>query len=78
VYVGPIRAEFDLQQMKIYRVAAAETNDPGNYLRVIDDSGEDYLYPARFFEAISLSDGLCRKLRLRPRSLRSPAHRASA
>ena len=43
-----------LEPRKIYRVtpdAAAEARD---YLRIIDESGEDYLYPADYFEPITL------------------------
>lgn len=34
---------------KIYKVAPPQEND-GEMLRVIDGSGEDYLYPASYFE----------------------------
>ena len=54
VYLGPSGAEVDLEPMKIYRLAPAEANDPKDYLRVIDESGEDYLYPQRLFERIIL------------------------
>ena len=43
-----------LQKRKIYialRDAAAEKH---NMLRIIDESGEDYLYPKAFFRAIAL------------------------
>ena len=42
----------DLQVWKVYRLlpdAAAAAED---YLRVVDDSGEDYLYPASRFVAV--------------------------
>jgi hypothetical protein len=43
-----------LELHKIYRVLpdkdAAEDND----IRVVDESGEDYLYPASFFAAIKV------------------------
>lgn len=34
---------------RVYKVASPEEND-GDMLRVIDGSGEDYLYPAEYFE----------------------------
>lgn len=54
VYVGPSDTEVDLEPMKIYRLAAPEANDPKDYLRVIDESGEDYLYPQHLFEPITV------------------------
>ncbi|MCC6682922.1 MAG: hypothetical protein IT445_18645 [Phycisphaeraceae bacterium] len=55
VYVGPADAEVDLEPMKIYRVAHSEPGDPTDYLRVIDESGESYLYPQSQFEPITVS-----------------------
>jgi hypothetical protein len=40
---------------KVYKLAPPEAND-GDLLRVIDESGEDYLYPATYFEPLSISD----------------------
>jgi hypothetical protein len=34
---------------RVYKVAPPAEND-GDLLRVIDETGEDYLYPARYFE----------------------------
>ena len=56
VYLGPADAEVDLEPMKIYRVAEAEPNDPPGHVRVVDESGEDYLYPMRMFERIALPE----------------------
>jgi len=39
----------DLQLRKVYSVLPAEEADRAGCLRVIDDSGEDYLYPAEYF-----------------------------
>lgn len=55
VYIGPADRQTDLQPLKIYRLAPAQAGDPKNYVRVIDDSGEDYLYPHRYFEPIAVS-----------------------
>ena len=38
---------------KIYRVIRPEQND-GPSLRVVDEEGEDYLYPPRRFTRVSL------------------------
>ena len=39
---------------KAYRVIRPQPNDPKHLLRVIDEEGEDYLYPAEYFAAIEL------------------------
>jgi hypothetical protein len=39
----------DLEVGQVYKVALPREND-GDMLRVIDASGEDYLYPADYFE----------------------------
>jgi len=49
-----------LEKRKIYvalRDAAAEKH---NMLRIIDESGEDYLYPKAFFRAIALPQSIRR------------------
>lgn len=45
----------DLELNKVYPVVEAETSDPEDYIRVIDESEDDYLYPASMFEMVSLS-----------------------
>lgn len=48
----------DLELRKIYRVLPDEAAAEDNYLRVVDESGEDYLYPADYFLPIELSKDL--------------------
>ena len=48
----------DLELRKIYQVLPDETAAEDSYLRVIDESGEDYLYPADYFLPIELSKDL--------------------
>jgi len=48
----------DLELRKIYRVLPDKAAAEDNYIRVIDESGEDYLYPADYFLAIALSKDL--------------------
>ncbi len=43
-------SEEDLERGKVYQVVADEVAAASGYLRVIDESGEDYLYPKIFFE----------------------------
>lgn len=45
----------DLELRKIYQVLPDEAAAEDDYIRVIDDSGEDYLYPAQYFIAIKLA-----------------------
>jgi hypothetical protein len=44
----------DLQIGKIYRALRPRKNDTPDMIRVIDDSAEDYLYPADWFVPIDL------------------------
>lgn len=45
----------DLELHKLYQVLPDEEATKVGYLRVIDESGEDYLYPAERFAAVDLS-----------------------
>ena len=44
----------DLEVRKIYRVMPDKSASEDDLLRIIDESGEDYLYPAAYFMAIEL------------------------
>lgn len=46
--------EPDLELRKVYQVLPDEAGAKENYLRIIDESGEDYLYPASYFVLIKL------------------------
>jgi hypothetical protein len=46
--------EVDLIVGKIYRALKAERGDRAADIRVIDESGEDYLYPRAWFVPIDL------------------------
>jgi hypothetical protein len=52
----------DLDVGKIYRVLADEAAARDGYTRVIDESGEDYLYPAAYFVPIALPEAAERAL----------------
>jgi len=47
-------AEPDLQSRKVYRILPDRHASKDNYIRVIDESGEDYLYPNRYFVLLKL------------------------
>lgn len=44
----------DLERRKVYRVIPDKKADKDGYLRVVDESGEDYLYPASYFVRLHL------------------------
>jgi hypothetical protein len=53
----------DLVVRKVYPILPDERAEKGKYLRVIDESGEDYLYPASYFIVIALPQKAERALR---------------
>ena len=44
----------DLEVSKIYQVLPDDRASKEGYLRIVDESGEDYLYPESFFLFIEL------------------------
>ena len=44
----------DLEKRKIYQMLPDEEADKEGYIRVIDESGEDYLYPQSYFIVVQL------------------------
>ena len=44
----------DLERGKVYRVLADGAAENEGYLRVVDDSDEDYLYPESYFVLVNL------------------------
>ena len=63
-----------LERWKIYRVLPDSRAAADHLLRVLDESGEDYLFPAACFTAIALSPAL---VRLYGRGGRRPTGRAA-
>ncbi|NJL01481.1 MAG: hypothetical protein HC910_13310 [Spirulinaceae cyanobacterium SM2_1_0] len=47
-----------LEIRKLYQVLPDPAADRHQLIRIIDESGEDYLYPRRYFLPIPLSDTL--------------------
>jgi hypothetical protein len=54
--------EVSLERRKIYQVIPDRDAEKQGQLRVIDESGEDYLYPATFFAFIKLPRTLHRRV----------------
>ena len=46
--------EAALELRKLYQIVPPEKNDPADWLRIIDESGEDYLYCGERFVVITL------------------------
>ncbi|HVA51495.1 MAG TPA: hypothetical protein VNH11_34450 [Pirellulales bacterium] len=46
----------DLTAWKLYRVLPDEKAAQESYLRIVDDSGEDYLYPMQRFVEVEVSE----------------------
>jgi hypothetical protein len=47
-------AENDFVPAKLYPVLEPVEKDPQDYFRVVDESDEDYLYPAKYFQLVDL------------------------
>jgi len=45
----------DLEIRKIYEVLPDENAAKDDYIRIIDESGEDYLYPLNYFYPIEIA-----------------------
>jgi hypothetical protein len=52
----------DLQHRKVYQVLPDESSAEDGYIRVIDESGEDYLYPRDYFVPIELPQAVQKAL----------------
>ena len=53
-----------LEKRKLYRTLPDASANTHNLIRVVDESGEDYLYPAKWFVAITLPQTIARALAL--------------
>ncbi|MBM2816533.1 MAG: hypothetical protein HW421_3295 [Ignavibacteria bacterium] len=54
--------EASLEIRKLYQTIEKEELDPKGYLRIIDESGEDYLYPSNYFIEVEIPEILEEKL----------------
>ena len=57
----------DLDVRKVYELLSDARAAKEGYVRVIDESGEDYLYPAAFFVPVELPRGAGRTLSMTKR-----------
>jgi len=58
----------DLEVWKLYRVLHDREAEKENYLRVVDESDEDYLYPARRFIVVEFPQVVVKQLLTRQAS----------
>ncbi|MCE7859291.1 MAG: hypothetical protein DPW18_16035 [Chloroflexi bacterium] len=56
--------EASLEPRKIYQVLPDKEAESHKMIRVIDESGEDYLFPASLFSPIALPQALIEELAL--------------
>ena len=54
--------EVSLEIRKLYEVIADPDAEKHNQIRVIDESGEDYLYPASAFSRLSLPESIIERV----------------
>lgn len=52
----------DFAPNKLYPILEPLANDPAEHLRVVDESGEDYLYPQIYFQIVNLNPQARRNL----------------
>ena len=58
----------DLDLRKIYQVLPDDEAAKEHFLRIVDESGEDYLYPATRFVVVDLPQAVVAKLQSIPTS----------
>ncbi len=54
----------DLELRKIYEVLPDQKAAEDDYIRVVDESGEDYLYPAAYFFTVQIPKAVMEGLRI--------------
>lgn len=54
--------EVSLEMRKLYEVIADSDAEKHEQIRVIDESGEDYLYPVTLFSRISLPESVVERV----------------
>ena len=55
--------EASLEPLKIYRLLSDRSAEKHKLVRVVDESGDDYLFPADYFTAIELPPPIRRAIR---------------
>ena len=63
----------DLEARKVYQVLPDREAAREGYIRVVDESGEDYVYPSDLFVPVRLPAAVVRRLRGPVRAKSAPA-----
>jgi hypothetical protein len=63
----------ELQRRKVYQVVPDTTASKEGYVRVVDESGEDYLYPADYFVPVRLARAVIEEFVSSPDTTLRPA-----
>ncbi len=63
IYVNNSEYPASLEQHKLYHVVADNDAAMDGDLRIIDESGKDYLYPAKYFVVIDLPQSIDKTFR---------------
>lgn len=66
----------DLEARKVYQVLPDREANREGYVRVIDESGEDYMYPSELFVPVKLPAAVIRRFKRRIQAT-TPAARRS-
>ena len=71
----------DLEARKVYQVLPDREASREGYVRVIDESGDDYIYPSDLFVAVKLPAAVVRRFKrrtaTRPPATRRPIRRSA-
>lgn len=62
----------DLELRKLYLLIPDADAERDDYVRVVDESGDDYLYPSSYFVPVDLSEESARALRTSSKSRSRP------
>lgn len=54
--------EVSLEPRKLYQLVSDEVAAKHHQLRIVDESGEDYLYPESFFLPVALSENVAQQV----------------
>ena len=68
----------DLEARKLYQVLPDREAAREGYIRIVDESGEDYIYPSELFVPVTLPAAVLKRLRGSARARHGVARRRSA
>lgn len=76
--VSSLGHEVSLDVWKVYRQLPDDWAEKHDMVRVIDNTAEDYLFPASYFVRIEIEPGVERRIKASARKQASSAARAAA